>query len=903
MAEGGEAGALIRTRDWAASPIGAWHSWPRSLRGALNLVLHSKFPMFILWGADRILLYNDAYIPILGDKHPDALGRRFWGVWPEVKDEIEPIIDGAYAGEASYFEDRPVVLERGGYPELTYFTFAYSPIYDERGTVAGVFCACTETTKNVLAERRQAFQLDLESRLRALSDPLDIIAAAEEALGRHLGVSRAGYGDVDVTERFFTTPRNWTDGSVAHRAGTHDLVGFGEEVLAIMRRGETLVIHDVRRDKRCSTPDRLAAFDFIETSAVITVSLIKNGRLTAALYVHSRSPRWWADSEVELVKDVAERTWSAVERARSEEARRTAEARMSRVLENITEGFVLLDRDFRVLQINQAGLRLERRPASEIVGRNHWEVWAGSETSEVGQLYKRAMAERGPVSLEHGYTYPDGRQVWVEMRAYPSGDELAVFYRDVTERWLAEQRLRESEERLRTLADNLPNGMVYQAVRDPEGKVRFTYVSQAVERLHGVSTDAALANPDALDSQILEEFRPLLAKLRENANEGDTYISIELPMRLPSGEVRWFHRSSAPRRLPDGQVVWDGVEFDITEIRRAEEALRESEDHYRHTVELNPQVSWTALPDGQLDHVAKRWHELTGTSGLGASWGEAIHPDDLVPSIQAWTQAITSGEPYDIEHRVRLRNGEYRWMRSQAFPRRDAQGRIIKWYGATENIHERKLAGEHQQLLINELNHRVKNTLATVQSITSQTLRNAQTIAQAHNAIEQRLIALSRAHNVLTRENWEGASLREIVLQALEPYRNQGRTRFQLTGPDIRLMPRMALALSMALHELATNAVKYGALSNETGQVQIEWFVDSLKAPSQLLLCWKEHGGPLVQPPTRRGFGSRLVERSLAHDLGGKVSIEYPPSGVVCTVEARLIQDEDGEGAPEGRFN
>lgn len=845
--------------------------------------------MFVLWGTGRVFLYNDAYIPILGDKHPDALGRRFRDVWPEVEDEIGPIIDRAFAGESSYFEDRPVVLERGGNPELAYFTFAYSPVYDESGTIAGAFCTCTETTKNVIAERRQAFQLDLESRLRALSNPLDIIAVAEEALGTHLGASRVGYGDVDPTERFFTTPRNWTDGSVAHSAGTHDLAGFGQDVLDTMRRGGILVVHDVRTDERCNTPDKLAAFDAIETSAVVTVSLMKNDRLTAALYVHSRSPRWWTQDEVELVKDVAERTWSAVERARSEEARGAAEAQVARVLENITEGFVLLDRNFRVLQINQAGVRIERRPASQIIGHSHWETWANSEESEAGQLYKRAMTERVPVSLEHSYVYPDGRKIWVEMRAYPSGDELAIFYRDVTERKLAEEKMRESEERLRTLADNLPNGMVYQAVKDPDGSVRFTYVSQAVERLHGVSAQAVLADPSVLDSQVLEDYLPLLEELRENAREADPYISIELPMRLPSGEVRWFHRSSAPRRLPDGQMVWDGVEFDITEIRRAEEALRESEDHYRHTVELNPQVSWTARPDGELDHVAKRWFDLTGTSGLGSSWGEAIHPDDLEPSIQAWARAVTTGEPYDIEHRVRQRNGEYRWMRSQAFPRRDSQGRIIKWYGATENIHERKLAGEHQQLLINELNHRVKNTLATVQSIASQTLRNAQTVSQARDAIEQRLIALSRAHNVLTRENWEGAFLREIVVQALEPYRSYGKTRFALKGPDIRLLPRMALALSMALHELATNAVKYGALSNEAGHVRIEWSVDRDNGPERLLLRWEESGGPPVEPSGRRGFGSRLIERSLAHDLGGRVSIEFLPTGVVCTVEAKLV--------------
>jgi two-component sensor histidine kinase len=201
-------------------------------------------------------------------------------------------------------------------------------------------------------------------------------------------------------------------------------------------------------------------------------------------------------------------------------------------------------------------------------------------------------------------------------------------------------------------------------------------------------------------------------------------------------------------------------------------------------------------------------------------------------------------------------------------------------------LESERRAAEHQKLLIDELNHRVKNTLATVQSIAAQTLRTAESRQDAQEALEKRLIALSRAHDVLTRESWEGANLTEVVIRALEPYQVHGESRLQIRGPNVRLTPRMALALAMALHELATNAVKYGALSNRSGTVEVSWTVQNGAALPRLNLRWVEAGGPPVVAPRRRGFGSRLVERSLAHDLAGRVDITFAPSGVVCSVDA-----------------
>jgi two-component sensor histidine kinase len=220
----------------------------------------------------------------------------------------------------------------------------------------------------------------------------------------------------------------------------------------------------------------------------------------------------------------------------------------------------------------------------------------------------------------------------------------------------------------------------------------------------------------------------------------------------------------------------------------------------------------------------------------------------------------------------------------------EAQARLAEMHTAekrlTAALDQAARAAEHQRLLIDELNHRVKNTLATVQSIVMQTLRTNGTPEDVKEAVQMRLLALSRAHDVLTRESWDGADLIEVVTRALEPYQTSNENRLHIAGPHVRLTPRMSLALAMALHELATNAVKYGALSNKAGIVEVSWTVQNGATPPRLTLRWTESGGPPVKAPQRRGFGSRLIERSLAQDLDGQVEIAFMPTGVVCTVDA-----------------
>jgi two-component system CheB/CheR fusion protein len=186
-----------------------------------------------------------------------------------------------------------------------------------------------------------------------------------------------------------------------------------------------------------------------------------------------------------------------------------------------------------------------------------------------------------------------------------------------------------------------------------------------------------------------------------------------------------------------------------------------------------------------------------------------------------------------------------------------------------------------------ELNHRVKNTLATVQAIAAQTLSNSKSITEARSAFEARLMALSRARDLLTQESWEGADLNNVVRKAIEPL-DAEQGRFHIEGPNVQLAPSAALSFAMALHELATNAAKYGALSNEQGHVSITWQIEGGGEERRLHMRWAEQGGLLVVSPTRKGFGSLLVGRALPQELRGDVQIDYQSSGLVCMIDAPI---------------
>jgi PAS domain S-box-containing protein len=239
-----------------------------------------------------------------------------------------------------------------------------------------------------------------------------------------------------------------------------------------------------------------------------------------------------------------------------------------------------------------------------------------------------------------------------------------------------------------------------------------------------------------------------------------------------------------------------------------------------------------------------------------------------------------------VEILCRHKDGTEFWAAVFVSPVRDEGGAAIQYFASFVDLTKHKEDEARSKMLIDELNHRVKNVLATVQSIVWQALRTSSDPKVIQQSIESRLVALSRSHDLLTRENWESAGLFDIVSHALEPYEvSNGRVgRISIEGENIRFPPKSALALGIVFNELATNAVKYGALANQQGALRIIWQTVSAPEGASVILQWQEIGGPPLTPPSRKGFGSRVIERVLAHELEGQVEMDFRAEGLVCSV-------------------
>jgi PAS domain S-box-containing protein len=328
------------------------------------------------------------------------------------------------------------------------------------------------------------------------------------------------------------------------------------------------------------------------------------------------------------------------------------------------------------------------------------------------------------------------------------------------------------------------------------------------------------------------------------------------------------------------------------ELERKHSALAESELRFRTLVEGIPQLVWRAVDSGRWTWASPQWTAFTGQSDLDSrdwGWIGPVHPEDRDRAQAAWARAMEAGH-LRADYRIRrAADGVYRWFQVQATPVRDERGGIVEWFGASTDVEDMRALQDRQRVLMHELQHRVRNTLAVVRSIVSSTGETSDTVESFAAHLQGRLNALGRTQTVLTRAPGSGVDLEAMVRDELLAQAAR-EDQMEVTGASVRLSPKTAEVLALAVHELATNAVKYGALGTPSGRVAVRWSTSEESDPTWLKLTWEESGVRIAATaPRRQGFGTELIEMRVPYELQGQGVLRFRPGGILCEISCPLI--------------
>lgn len=417
-----------------------------------------------------------------------------------------------------------------------------------------------------------------------------------------------------------------------------------------------------------------------------------------------------------------------------------------------------------------------------------------------------------------------------------------------------------------------------------------------------VTADDRFARLFNIDSQVAGLGAPLEQYLLAIEHEDLPRVNDELQRAIASGSElrseyrvvgedgtrRWLMVLGRPRLNAEGRVYrFPGVAIDVTEQRTAAEALAKSELEFRTLADTMPQMVWATRPDGFHDYYNARWYEFTGVpagSTDGEGWNDMFHPDDREQAWRLWRHSLETGDPYQIEYRLRHHSGEYRWTLGRALPIRDASGKILRWIGTCTDINDSRKAAEERELVAQELSHRIKNIFAVLTGIVSLSARGQPEMRPFADQLRQRIFALGEAHDFVRPQNYLASNpggqgvLSALVARLMRPYEGEdGKSRIRYSGEDTAIDDAAATPLALLFHELATNAAKYGALSRPDGWIALS----GRREGDQFQLVWKEHGGPEIPAPGQlSGFGSKLIELSVAGQMRGEIERLWEKDGL-----------------------
>lgn len=419
--------------------------------------------------------------------------------------------------------------------------------------------------------------------------------------------------------------------------------------------------------------------------------------------------------------------------------------------------------------------------------------------------------------------------------------------------------------------------------------------SDEMYRIYGFDPAKGVPDTRAVAKLYHIDDRPILSAVLDRSDRHTVDYAIDVRIIRTDGDLRYLAIRGAIERAPDGApLAITGVTMDVTKAKLAEQVLRESEARYRLLAENVTDIIAQMDLKGVISFVTPACERVLGYAPeelVGRRMLDLMHHDDkgqILSTMRALIEGGPDQAPVGIQYRARHKEGRWIWIEGQPKVLFDAAGVPTVLQDSVREISERKAAEERQMLMVHELNNRVKNTLATMQSLARQTRKSAPDPKTFVEAFDARLLALSHNHDLLTQNSWAGASVHELAAAHLKPYQNATGDRFCLSGPDVRVTPNAAVSLGMVFGELTTNAAKYGALSSGDGLVEVQWRRGRGVGGPWLRLVWRERGGPEVSPPTRHGFGRRLIEQLFPRELGGHVRLSFKPPGVTCEIDFPL---------------
>ena len=772
----------IREHDWRATPLGPRESWSERLRAMVEMMLASPLVSTLVWGRERVLLYNDVAAGLYGGRHPDVLGSPLAKAFPDSYPAVAAAYDRVFAGETVVTEAQPLDVSQGG-GEV--FDAYLTPVRDSEGRVVAAQMMGFEVGRRrgaekalIASEKRQAFLLRFSDALRALSDPTEIMAEAARLLRQHFDAGWCYYVEWDQTGTIGHVLQDSTREGLPSMVGVHH-VSDAPEFTNLLRSGQLLNVPDFASCPLFN-PRVVERYTAIGIRSVLGPSLVKDGRLVATLSLADTVPRQWSGEDIEFVVEVAERTWATVERARIESALRESEERFRAIVETATD-------------------------------------YAIFTTDAEGRI-----------------------DIW------PKGAEL-VFG------WTAEE------------AAGRPMEMTYT----PE------------DRAAGVP-----------------------ARERKEAGEHGQTPNVRWHQCKDGSRV--FIDGIARRLLgSDGQLQgFVKVGQDVTERRATQEALRESEARFRQFGDASADVLW--IRDAEtlaFEYVSPAFEEIYGTPldhVLGHNhmrrWAELILPEDRDKALQH-IRRVRGGEHVLHAFRIRRADGEIRWIRDTSFPLLDNEGRVQRVAGIGRDVTEEVELQDRLRVLVAELQHRSRNLVSVVRGVAERTRATSTTLDDFRERFLARLDALGRVNALLSRlKEGDRVTFDQLLRTELAAHAvgdsDQGSEQVALNGPNgVRLRSASVQTFALAIHELATNALKHGALSRPEGRLKVNWELVPGKGEERLLrVDWRESGVPPPQvdmadaTPRRQGYGRLLIERALPYQLQARTHYELGPDGVRCSI-------------------